>query len=251
MKQSLPKLIAVVGATASGKSGLAHEIAWQLHGELVSADSRQLYKGLNIGSAKDKGKWMCIDDEDRYMVDGVPEHLVDILEPSDNLSAAEYQTKAFEVIDDIHRREKLPVMVGGTGLYVKAVLEHLSFPDVAPNNELRLRLSKKSLEELQATYAACDPVGALSIDHNNRRRLIRAIEVCWISHKPFSELAKKNPPKYDALKLAIELPREQLYMRIDERVDQMLQRGLVEEVEGLLDQGVDVRTNAMSGIGYR
>ena len=248
---SLPKIIAIVGPTGSSKSALALAVARRFNGELISADSRQLYKGLDIGSAKDKGSWIMIHGEAHYLVDGVREHLVDVLEPGKEWSVSEYQRRAFEVIDDIIVRAKIPIIVGGTGLYVQAIIENLSFPNVAPNPELRTRLEQRSLQDLMATYAACDPVGAMSIDENNRRRLIRAIEVCWIARRPFSEMQTKGPRKYDVLQVAFDVPREALYMRLDGRVLQMMKDGLVNEVRGLLDKGVDTRSNAMSGIGYR
>lgn len=251
MEGDLPKLIAVVGPTASGKSGLAHEIAQSHSGELVCADSRQIYQGLDIGSAKDPGEWKTIDGERAYMLNGVREHLVDMVGPNEEFNVGLYQARAFKAIDEILDREALPIVVGGTGLYVQAILDNLKFPDVAPNPHVRAQLEKKSLAQLQATYAACDPVGALSIDHNNRRRLIRGIEVCWVAQKPFSELQGKGPQKFDALQLAFDLPREQLNRRIDHRVIEMIKAGLVEEVEGLLDEGADPRKSALSGIGYQ
>ena len=249
---ALPKLIAIVGPTASGKSGIAEVLAQTFNGEIVSADSRQLYRGLDIGTAKDPGEWKRINGDTRYVLEsGVIEHLVDILDPDQEFTAAEYQHRAFEAIGEILARGRVPFLVGGTGLYVQAVIDHLQFPDVARNAELRERLQKKSLVELQNTYAACDPIGALSIDENNKLRLIRAIEVCMVAQKPFSELRKNGEPKYDVLQLGIELYREALYQHIDRRTLQMVQYGLVEEVQALIDRGVDPTKSAMTGIGYR
>lgn len=249
--KDLPKLVAVVGATASGKSALALQIARKHTGELICADSRQIYKGLNIGSAKDPGVWQETPQGPTYLVDGVPEHVVDVVDPNEEFNVGVYQDLAFTAIDQITDRGHVPILVGGTGLYVQAVLENLQFPNVAPNQEIRKRLATKSLADLQATYEACDPVGALSIDHNNRRRLVRAIEVCFVTQRPFSELQGKGEPRVQALQLAFDIPRAQLYARIEHRVLDMVQAGLVEEVAGLLDAGVDARKSALSGIGYQ
>ncbi|MBT6254461.1 tRNA (adenosine(37)-N6)-dimethylallyltransferase MiaA [Candidatus Uhrbacteria bacterium] len=246
-----PKIVAVVGPTASGKSGLALSIAQKYNGEIVVADSRQIYKGLDIGSAKDEGDWEQVGDESHYIVDGIREHLVDLLGPNEEFTAAEFQKKAFVAIDDILSRGKLPILVGGTGLYIQSIVENLGFPNVAPNEEIRNRLKKKSIEDLIKTYESCDPVGAASIDNNNKRRLIRAIEVCMVTRKPFSEMQLKNEPKYQALQLAIDHPRESLYMRIDYRARNLVYDGLIDEVYNLLEEGANVTRSAMSGIGYR
>jgi len=251
MTNTKPKIIAVVGPTASGKSSLALQIAESYKGELINADSRQMYKGFDIGSAKDEGIWKEIDGKMRYMLDGVPEYLTDFLEPNEDFSASEFQDRAFETIEDILSRGKLPILVGGTGYYIKAVIENLQFPSVAPNPELRKRLEVKSLNELQTTFQSCDPVGAEQIDMQNRRKLVRAIEICWISRKPYSEMKTNGDKKYDSLSMALEMPREQLYARINKRVLIMMQEGLVEEVKNLLKNGADISSSAMTAIGYR
>ncbi len=246
-----PKLIAVVGPTASGKSGLALKIAQQHNGELIIADSRQIYKGLDVGSAKDIGEWEEVDGEKVYLVDGIREHLVDIRDPNDDFTVVEFQEMAFEAIDDVIQRGKLPILVGGTGLYIQSIIENLTFPSVPPNELIRERLNNRSLMGLQRTFEACDPVGAASLDMDNKRRLVRAIEVCMVARKPFSEMQTKGEPRYEALQLAFELPRESLYMRIEHRTRDMVYDGLIKEVQDLVDSGANVIRNAMSGIGYR
>jgi tRNA dimethylallyltransferase len=252
MEKALPKIIAVVGPTASGKSGLAEEIAKQFDGELICADSRQLYRGMNIGTAKDKGKWQDCDWGRAYVLEsGIIEHLVDMLDPDEEFNVSDYQRLANEKIHNVLERGKLPILVGGTGLYLKAVIDNLSFPDVAPNEEIRKRLNVKSLDDLQKTYAACDPIGATAIDENNKRRLVRAIEVCMVTQKPYSSFSKNGKSKYDVLQLGVELYRESLYQRIDHRAIGMIQDGLVDEVQQLIDSGVDPTKSAMAGIGYK
>ncbi len=252
MKKTLPKIIAVVGPTASGKSGLAEEIAKQFNGELICADSRQLYRGMTIGTAKDVGKWEDRDSGKAYVLEsGVIEHLVDMLDPDEEFSVADYQRLAKEKILDITSRGKLPILVGGTGLYIKSVIDNLSFPEVAPNEEIRKRLNVKSLDDLQKTYAACDPIGATAIDENNKRRLVRAIEVCMVTRKPYSQMRKNGERLYDSLQLGVELYRESLYQRINHRAIGMVQSGLVDEVQKLIDDGVDPTKSAMGGIGYK
>ncbi|NQV12471.1 tRNA (adenosine(37)-N6)-dimethylallyltransferase MiaA, partial [Candidatus Uhrbacteria bacterium] len=170
---------------------------------------------------------------------------------NEEFTAAEFQQRAFKSIDEVLSRGKLPVLVGGTGLYIQAITENLSFPNVAPNDEIRNRLSKLSLEGLRKTFESCDPVGSAAIDNDNKRRLIRAIEVCMVTRKPFSEMQLKREPKYEVLKLAIDMPREALYMRIDHRARDMVYDGLIAEVTGLLDAGANVTKSAMSAIGYK
>ncbi len=252
MKKELPKIIAVVGPTASGKSGLAEEIAKQFDGELICADSRQLYRGMTIGTAKDVGKWEDREWGKAYVLEsGIIEHLVDMLDPDQEFSVADYQRLAQEKIAEVIKRGKLPILVGGTGLYIKSVVDNFSFPDVAPNEEIRKRLNVKSLDDLQKTYAACDPIGATAIDENNKRRLVRAIEVCMVTRRPYSQMRKNGEKLYESLQLGVELFRESLYQRINHRAIGMVQNGLVGEVQKLIDDGVDPTKSAMGGIGYK
>lgn len=252
METSLPKLIAIVGPTASGKSGLAILLARKYNGELVCADSRQLYRGMTIGTAKDPGDWQDVEGERKYVLkEGVVEHLVDMLEPNMPFSVAEYQKIAFEVIDDIIARGKLPILVGGTGLYIQSVIDNLQFPDVAPNQQIRDNLNKRSIPELIRMYQSCDPMGAASIDEHNKRRLVRAVEVCMVTRKPYSELKKQGDSKYEVLQIGLDHFREALYQRINTRTLQMMKKGLVGEVEDLIKNGVSPISSAMTGIGYR
>ncbi len=246
LNQKLHRIIVILGPTASGKSSLAFELAKKYDGELVSADSRQIYKHMDIGTAKDIGEWIG----KQYVVDGIPLHLVDFVDPADEFSVANYRQLAYEKIDDILSRGKLPIIVGGTGLYVQAIVDNLAIPEVAPNEEIRKELQGKTLEELQEEYRQLDPEGFELIDEKNPVRLIRAIEVCRQTGKKFSDLRKKGEPRYDAMQIGIDWDREDLYGRIDKRVDIMVEQGLFEEAQGLIEKGYSCDLQAMNSIGY-
>ena len=238
------RIIAIVGPTATGKSALAIQLALALSGEIVSADSRQVYRYMDIGTAKPSR-------EDRVKV---PHHLIDIITPIEDFTLATYQELAFEAIADIHGRGKLAFLVGGSGLYVRAVTGGLSIPKVAPDPELRHNLEERAANEgYQVLYdelQKLDPQAAAKIDPRNVRRTIRALEVCLTSGVPFSQL-KKSSAKISAITIGLTTARDDLYTRIDSRVDQMIDRGLVDEVKGLLDRGYSPDLPAMSGLGYK
>ena len=238
------RIIAIVGPTATGKSALTIQLALALSGEIVSADSRQVYRYMDIGTAKPSR-------EDRVKV---PHHLIDIITPIEDFTLATYQELAFEAIADIHGRGKLAFLVGGSGLYVRAVTGGLSIPKVAPDPELRHNLEERAANEgYQVLYdelQKLDPQAAAKIDPRNVRRTIRALEVCLTSGVPFSQL-KKSSAKISAITIGLTTARDDLYTRIDSRVDQMIDRGLVDEVKGLLDRGYSPDLPAMSGLGYK
>ncbi len=240
-----PLLIAIVGPTAAGKTALSLDLAEALGGEIVSADSRQIYRGMDIGSAKATPAEQA----------RVPHHLLDLVDPDQVLTLAEYQQLAYRAIDDIHARGRLPLLVGGSGQYVAAVLEGWRIPEVAPQPELRAQLAADATahgpEALHARLAALDPAAAARIDHRNVRRVIRALEVCLVTGRPISELQAKEPPPYRILRIGVTRPRPVLYERIDLRVDRMIEAGLVDEVRRLADAGYDWNLPAMTGLGYR
>jgi tRNA dimethylallyltransferase len=232
-------LVVIVGPTAVGKTALALRLGEDLGGEVVSADSRQVYRGMDIGTAK-----ATPDERAR-----VPHYLIDVLDPDETLTLAQFQRLAYTAIDDILAREKLPLLVGGSGQYVRAVVEGWGVPEVAPQARLRAALEGLSSTELARWLATLDPVAAGRIDRRNRRRVIRALEVTLVTGRPISEQQRKSPPPYRILQIGLKLARPLLYQRIDARVDQMMQAGLLDETRRLAARyGWDVP--AMSGLGY-
>ncbi|MEK7105601.1 MAG: tRNA (adenosine(37)-N6)-dimethylallyltransferase MiaA [Patescibacteria group bacterium] len=250
----LRKILVIVGPTASGKTDLGIRLAKQFNGEVISVDSRTVYRGMNIGTAKPVGEkqmvgtWK-IGDTPLIVVD-VPHWGIDLIEPDQDYSIADFKLYAEKKIVEIVGRGKLPILVGGTGLWIDAIVDNLELPEVAPDMELRAELEKKTAAELFAQFETVDPEGALAIDEFNKRRLVRALEVCIKSGKPFSQMKSRGPAKYDAIKIGVEVDRDELRRRIDARVDVMIANGLVDEVRKLADK-YGQEFPAMSGIGYR
>src|SRR5258708_3242659 len=235
-------VVAIVGPTGIGKTALAVALAQQFPAEIVSADSRQIYREMDIGT------------EHRTAAEraAVPHHLIEIVDTDQTLTRAEYQTLVYAVIDDIHRRGKIALLVGGTGQYVTAVLEGWQAPEVAPNEKLRTELesfaAEHGAEALFERLRVLDPDSAARMDPHNVRRTIRALEVCIETGQPFSAQRRRSPPSYQTLELALTMDREALYSRLDARIDQMMVDGLLDEVKGL--QRYDWHLPSMSGLGY-
>ncbi len=238
------KLIVILGPTASGKTSLSIKLAKKYNGEVVSADSRQVYKGMDIGTAKSSKKEQ----------DKVSHWLLDIKKPNQNYTVAEYKNDAVKKINQILKRNKLPILVGGTGLYIKAVAENLDIPKVKANPFLRAKIEKE-IEKYGLDYAfkkliKLDPESAYIVDPKNPRRVIRALEVTLLTKKPFSEQRKPGNPIFDVLEIGISVPKEKLQKRINQRVDEMIEKGLVKEVKSLIKKyGPDQQ--AFDAIGYR
>ena len=246
MAQSVPPpLIAIVGPTGVGKTRVAISLCRSVGGEVVSADSRQIYRGLDIGTDKPSPEQRSL----------VPHHLVDILDPDEEFTLAQYQEMAYEATDGVLARGKVPFLVGGTGLYVRAVLEGFVIPRVKPDLQLRQQLLEAAERDgghaLHARLGEVDPEAAERIDPRNVRRVVRALEVHETTGVPISDLQKRQTPNYRVLKLGLTMDRAHLYSRIDQRVDRMIDRGLVGEVEGLVGKGYGDELPAMSGLGYR
>ncbi len=249
--EKLPKLIVILGPTASGKTTWGLKLAKKFNGEIISADSRQIYKKMDIGTAKEVGEWRRNGLRKTYYIDDIPHHLIDFLDPGKQFTVAEFRDKAVKYAKLIHKEKRLPLIVGGTGLYIHSVVDNLKIPKIAPNKKLRKSLEEKSGEELIKLLGTFDPKTAESVDKKNIRRIIRAIEVCILSGVPFSEQQKKGEPIFDVLQIGIDVHREVLYNRIDERVDEMMKLGLLKEVESLLKQKYGWKLSSMSGIGYK
>jgi tRNA dimethylallyltransferase len=244
LTKKLP-LILIIGPTAVGKTELAIQLAESFNGEIVSADSRLFYRGMEIGTAKPSPDEMA----------RVPHHLIDIVKPDETLSLAVFQKKAREIIANIHLRGKLPFLVGGTGQFIRAVTEEWNPPQVVPNERLREVLEgmkeERSKEWLYEALQFLDREAAEKIDLRNYRRTIRALEVILTTGRKFSEQRGQGDSPYHLIAIGLIRPRAELYQRVDERIEKMFADGLLDEVKGLLDMGYSPTLPSMSAIGYR
>ncbi|MBP2369951.1 tRNA (adenosine(37)-N6)-dimethylallyltransferase MiaA [Pseudonocardia parietis] len=239
-----PALVAVVGPTATGKSDLGLEIALALGGEVVNADAMQLYRGLDVGTAKLPAEQRC----------GVPHHLLDVLGVRETASVAAYQREARKVIEDLRASGRTPVLVGGSGLYVQAVLDELEFPGTDPElrAELEAELERAGPGVLHGRLAAADPAAAAQVLPSNGRRIVRALEVITLTGKPFrATLPTTGEPRYGAVLLGVDRAVDELDARVATRVDRMLDDGLVEETRDLLPHGLAEGRTASRALGYR
>ncbi|MDQ2716492.1 MAG: tRNA (adenosine(37)-N6)-dimethylallyltransferase MiaA [Chloroflexota bacterium] len=241
MEASARNLIVVLGPTASGKSALGIALAQRFGGEIVSADSRQVYRGLDIGSAK-------VTPEERAFV---PHHLLDVADPQQVYTVAHFQREANAAIANILAHGRQPLLVGGSPHYIQAVVDNLDIPRVPPNMELRAQLEQRPLPDLLAYLEELDAASAASIDRHNPRRVIRALEVCLLTGKPFSEQRAVAAPLYRCLLLGISWPRAVLYERIDTRVNARMAQGMIQEVRDLLARGVSHERLEALGLEYR
>lgn len=241
-------LVVIAGPTASGKTALAIDIAKELGGEIISADSMQIYREMNIGTAKPTAEEMC----------GVPHHMLDIADPCENFSLWKFARAAHKAINDVYSRGKLPILAGGTGLYTDTIVHNIELSEAGGDNSVREELMKKARSggaaELYKKLSETDPESAAKLCKKDVKRVVRALEIYYLTGKTKSEndeISKKSKKIYNYLYFAIETEREILYNRINTRVDEMVKRGLFEEVSDIKNKYGFINTTAMQGIGYR
>jgi tRNA dimethylallyltransferase len=237
-KDNLPKVFVILGPTASGKSAMAVALAKRVNGEIVSADSRQVYKGLDLGSGKVTKKEMR----------GIAHHLLDVTSPKKIFTVNDFQRLAYKAIDKILKKDKVPIICGGTGFYIQSVVDGIVLPDVPPNWELRATLEKKTTEDLYTRLKKIDPPRAQIIDRFNKVRLIRAIEIAHV----FGKTKKmKLLPKYSAFQVGICFSRKLLKERIEKRLNKRIKNGMIKEVENLHKAGLSWKRMEELGLEYR
>jgi tRNA dimethylallyltransferase len=242
-------LIIVVGPTASGKSELAVKIARKVNGEIISADSRQIYKGLDIGSGKVEGQWELRNSKQVFMYKKIPHYLIDEASPRVQYSVARFQKQAQKIIDDILARGKTPIICGGTGHWIDAAVFDQNLPEVEPDLELRKELEKLSVEQLFTKLRKLDPDRAASIDAKNPRRLIRALEIVVSTGKPVPK--QKSLSKYNAIWIGINPDKEILNVKIAKRLRERLHEGMVEEVKNLHQNKLSWKKLESFGLEYK
>ena len=242
------KLIVITGPTAVGKTSISISLAKRLNGEIISADSMQIYKGMDIGTAKVTEAEM----------DGVPHHLIDFVYPDQQFTVADYKENATKIIQSLNKEGKLPIIAGGTGLYINSLVYELNFVDVPPDQDLRDKLENLAYEEgnraLLEKLEVIDPIAAGKYTENDIQRIVRAIEITTLSGKTYHEYGsnfRATNDRYDLVIYCLNMDRKKLYERINQRVDLMLQEGLVQEVKKLMDMGYDKDLVSMKAIGYK
>ncbi len=255
-----PKVIAIVGPTASGKSELAVALAKKYNGEIISCDSRQVYRGLNLGTGKIPGQWKKpVGQKNRgrdfsgrlgyFYYRGVAHHCIDFVDPKKQYSVALFQKAAQKAISEIVGRGKLPILCGGTGLWIDAVIYNQSIPEVKANPALRRKLEKLDIEQLYEKLKQLDPDRAAVIDWHNKRRLIRSLEIVLTTGRPLPKM--KTQPGYDVLWLGIQPPQDALYKKIDLRLSQRIKSGMIDEVRRLHRQGLSWKRLEAFGLEYK
>lgn len=244
----MDNVIIIVGPTASGKTKISIELAKEINGEIISADSMQIYKYMDIGTAK----------ADAEEMQGIQHYLVDEVTPDEEFSVARFQEKAYQYIEEILQKGKVPIIAGGTGLYVNSLIYNINFTETTSDWELRERLKKEAEEKgnqyLHEKLREVDPEAAEKLHVNDVKRVIRALEVYEYTKMPISyhqEISRQNPPRFNYILIGLKMDRQKLYDRINRRVDIMLEKGLVEEVRKLVQRGYDRNTVAMQGLGYK
>ncbi len=239
------KLAAIVGPTAVGKTQIAIEVAKRLNAEIISCDSMQIYRGLNIGTAK-----ASLEEQN-----GIVHHLIDVVEPDEDYSVARFQEQAKNIIQELNQKKRLPLLVGGTGLYYQALVDDYTFYPLESHQKIRRQwnnlIKEKGLDYAYNYLQSIDPGYAATISPNDQKRIVRAIEVYQLTGQPFSALQTKSQHTYRLAVVGLYLEREQLYQRINLRVEQMLDSGLIKEVTLLRDKGYNLNHNSMQALGYK
>ncbi len=248
MHHKLPKVIFVIGQTASGKTALGIDLAKQFNGAIINADSRQVYKKMNVVTAKPARDSASVHNE--YTVEGIKHYLMDIYDPGKPFTLADFKKHALEAIKKIIDNGQLPIVVGGTGLYIWSLVDNLSIPAIAPNKKLRASLEEKSLADLVKLLQNIDPSTAEKIDLKNKRRVLRALEVTMSSGESFSIQSTKADLIYDSLQIGLRWQRDEIYKRIEDRVDVQLKNGAVEETKHLIEN-YPPDLPSLSTIGYK
>lgn len=252
-KYKLPKVVIILGPTATGKTKLALKLALKFDGEIISADSRQVYREMDIGTGKDLESYQI---NINGKLKKIKYHLIDVLNPNQKFNVAKYKKLAIKIIKDILKRGKLPIVVGGTGLYISAIVDNYDIPKIKPDLKVRQKLAKMTVDQKIKLLKKLDPASLKFVALKNPRRLDRALEVCLAGYK-FSELRQKKAPLFDALQIGIKMERSLINERINKRVDKMIKKGLVEETKKIIKKFPPLRRTSgkniapLETIGYK
>lgn len=241
----MPKVLVICGATASGKTALSVDCAKRLNGEIISADSMLVYKGLDIGTAKPT----------REEQDGVPHYMIDVVEPTESFSVSDYEDMALPIVERLLAEGKTPIICGGTGFYINSLLYKSQFGNAGADEKIREKYEElvkiEGKEYVHRILQEKDPESAAKLHYNDVKRVIRALEIYDVTGKPKSEQKDELIPRFDFVAVSVDFPRETLYNRINLRVEEMFACGLLQEVQGLLSKGVSKNAQCMQGIGYK
>lgn len=251
-KKKLPKVLCIVGPTSSGKTMTGIRLAKKYDGEIINADARQVYQEFSIGTGKPiGGKRQCKDERCYYLFEDIPHYLMDFLPPDQPFTVAEWREAALNAVNGITKRNKLPIVVGGTGLYIQSLVDNYQIPEVPPQPSFREAMKGTPLKELVARLIHLDPEAEKVVDLKNPRRVIRALEVITFTGQPFTELRKKQAPIVEPLMLGIKRDRDELKERIYKAVEAYVEAGWIDEIRRMKTLGISWDAPAMTSIGYR
>lgn len=251
-KRALPRVLCIVGPTSSGKTLLGIRLAQAFQGEIINADARQVFQEFDIGTGKPQGgKRKTVGSRKMYLFEGVPHYLMDFLPPTNTMTVAEWQEKALIAVKGITKRKKLPIVVGGTGLYIQALVDNYTIPQVPPQPEFRKAMETKPLSDLVKLLLRVDPDAKDKVDLKNPRRVLRALEVATFTGKPFTQQKVSAKPVIDPFMIAIKRERDELRERINQAVDAYIEAGWLDEIRKVRDLGIPWDAPAMTSIGYR